>query len=82
MAILVLIRHGQSLWNAENRFTGWTDIDLSKKGEKEAKAAGADHVGLDEYIENIISDSDLLLGDRLKGVLSVRNLIDVRNDFE
>ena len=37
---------------------------------------------LDEYIENIISDSDLLLGDRLKGVLSVRNLIDVRNDFE
>ena len=40
MAILVLIRHGQSLWNAENRFTGWTDIDLSKKGEKEAKAAG------------------------------------------
>ena len=49
MAILVLIRHGQSLWNAENRFTGWTDIDLSKKGEKEAKAAG-------EKLENISFD--------------------------
>ena len=49
MAILVLIRHGQSLWNAENRFTGWTDIDLSKKGEKEAKAAG-------EKLENVSFD--------------------------
>ena len=40
MVTLVLIRHGQSLWNAENRFTGWTDIDLSKKGENEAREAG------------------------------------------
>jgi hypothetical protein len=37
---------------------------------------------LDEYLEKVIADSDILLGDRLKGVLSVRNLIDVRNDFE
>lgn len=37
---LVLIRHGESLWNQENRFTGWTDIDLSPKGIEEAKAAG------------------------------------------
>ncbi|MGP1931255.1 MAG: 2,3-diphosphoglycerate-dependent phosphoglycerate mutase [Arsenophonus sp. ET-YP4-MAG3] len=37
---LVLIRHGESEWNKENRFTGWTDIKLSKKGHKEAKAAG------------------------------------------
>ena len=49
MTILVLIRHGQSLWNAENRFTGWTDIDLSKKGENEAKAAG-------EKLENVSFD--------------------------
>ena len=49
MVTVVLIRHGQSLWNAENRFTGWTDIDLSKKGEKEAKEAG-------EKLENVAFD--------------------------
>src|SRR3954449_9180855 len=37
---LVLIRHGESQWNKENRFTGWKDIDLSEKGIAEAKAAG------------------------------------------
>lgn len=37
---LVLVRHGQSLWNKENRFTGWKDVDLSELGEKEAIAAG------------------------------------------
>jgi 2,3-bisphosphoglycerate-dependent phosphoglycerate mutase len=37
---LVLIRHGESQWNKENRFTGWKDVDLSDKGKEEAKAAG------------------------------------------
>ncbi len=37
---LVLIRHGESTWNKENRFTGWTDVELSDKGRAEAKAAG------------------------------------------
>ena len=37
---LVLIRHGESTWNQENRFTGWTDVDLNAKGLGEAKAAG------------------------------------------
>jgi 2,3-bisphosphoglycerate-dependent phosphoglycerate mutase len=37
---LVLVRHGESVWNKEDRFTGWTDIDLSEKGIAEAKAAG------------------------------------------
>lgn len=37
---LVLLRHGESTWNKENRFTGWTDVDLSEKGLEEAKAAG------------------------------------------
>lgn len=37
---LVLLRHGESLWNKENRFTGWTDVDLSEKGIQEAKEAG------------------------------------------
>jgi 2,3-bisphosphoglycerate-dependent phosphoglycerate mutase len=38
---LVLLRHGESTWNKENRFTGWTDVDLSEKGREEAKEAGA-----------------------------------------
>ncbi len=37
---LVLIRHGQSTWNLENRFTGWTDVDLSDQGRLEAQSAG------------------------------------------
>jgi 2,3-bisphosphoglycerate-dependent phosphoglycerate mutase len=37
---VVLLRHGESEWNRENRFTGWTDVDLSEKGLTEAKAAG------------------------------------------
>jgi 2,3-bisphosphoglycerate-dependent phosphoglycerate mutase len=37
---LVLLRHGQSQWNLENRFTGWWDVDLSEQGEREARAAG------------------------------------------
>jgi 2,3-bisphosphoglycerate-dependent phosphoglycerate mutase len=37
---LVLLRHGESLWNRENRFTGWTDVDLSDVGRQEAEAAG------------------------------------------
>lgn len=37
---LVLIRHGQSLWNLENRFTGWHDVDLSEQGLREARSAG------------------------------------------
>jgi len=40
MPILILLRHGQSLWNQEGRFTGWMDIDLSAKGKEEAKNAG------------------------------------------
>lgn len=40
MIKLVLLRHGESLWNKANRFTGWTDVDLSEKGFKEAKEAG------------------------------------------
>lgn len=40
MSILVLVRHGESQWNLENRFTGWVDVPLSPKGLEEAKAAG------------------------------------------
>src|SRR5918995_5495032 len=37
---VVLLRHGESTWNKENRFTGWTDVDLSEKGREEARDAG------------------------------------------
>lgn len=40
MYTIVLLRHGESVWNKENRFTGWTDVDLSEKGVQEAHEAG------------------------------------------
>ncbi len=40
MYTVVLLRHGESTWNQENRFTGWTDVDLSEKGRHEASEAG------------------------------------------
>lgn len=40
MIELVLLRHGESTWNRENRFTGWTDVDLTARGEEEARQAG------------------------------------------
>ena len=36
MSHLILVRHGQSIWNLENKFTGWVDVELSDKGRKEA----------------------------------------------
>ena len=41
MKKIVLLRHGESVWNKENRFTGWTDVDLTEKGIKEATKAGS-----------------------------------------
>ncbi len=41
MTFLALLRHGQSQWNLENRFTGWVDVDLTPRGEEEARQAGA-----------------------------------------
>ena len=40
MSSLTLVRHGQSIWNLENRFTGWVDVDLSPQGKLEACKAG------------------------------------------
>ena len=40
MKKLVLLRHGESTWNKENRFTGWTDVDLTERGRDEAQDAG------------------------------------------
>ncbi|MBI5854967.1 MAG: 2,3-bisphosphoglycerate-dependent phosphoglycerate mutase [Nitrospirae bacterium] len=46
MSRLVLLRHGESQWNLENRFTGWVDVPLSPKGEQEAKEAGKKLTGM------------------------------------
>jgi len=40
MSLLILLRHGQSIWNLENKFTGWVDVDLSEQGENEARSSG------------------------------------------
>ena len=40
MSYLILVRHGQSVWNLEKKFTGWVDVDLTENGELEAKKAG------------------------------------------
>lgn len=55
---LVLLRHGESVWNRENRFTGWTDVDLSEKGIGEAKKAGQ-VLKKDGFIFDIAFDSVL-----------------------
>ncbi len=52
--VLILHRHGQSLWNLENRFTAWTDIDLNEAGKQEARSAVAilekRHIDIRSYL--------------------------------
>ena len=72
MVTLVLIRHGQSLWNAENRFTGWTDIDLSKKGENEAREAGKK---LEDVAFDVVHTSALMRAQRTAEIIIKHNKI-------
>ena len=51
MSTLILIRHGQSQWNAENRFTGWVDTPLSDKGTEEARRAGERLAAADVHVD-------------------------------
>ena len=65
MAKLVLVRHGESQWNLENKFTGWVDVPLTKKGEEEAKAAGQmiknEHISFDKaYTSKLIRAQETL----------------------
>ncbi len=56
---LVLLRHGQSEWNLENRFTGWHDVDLTDEGRKEAKRAGQQlkeaNLGIDTVFTSVLT---------------------------
>lgn len=56
MAKLILLRHGESTWNKENRFTGWVDVPLSEQGEREAAAAGERmrDVRIDEVFTSVL----------------------------
>ena len=58
MKTLVLLRHGESDWNRENRFTGWTDVDLSEKGVQEGIAAGR-QMKQDGYVFDVVFTSVL-----------------------
>jgi 2,3-bisphosphoglycerate-dependent phosphoglycerate mutase len=68
MPNLILIRHGESQWNLENRFTGWVDIPLSPKGELEAKAAGEKlksykfDKGYTSVLKRAMTTLDIILG--------------------
>ena len=64
---LVLLRHGQSKWNLENKFTGWTDVDLTEKGEAEAKNAG-------KLIKNEKIKIDLVFTSVLKRAINTMNI--------
>lgn len=65
---LVVIRHGESVWNKENRFTGWKDVDLSEKGRVEAKAAG-------ELLKTEGFEFDLAYTSVLKRAIRTLNII-------
>ena len=71
MADLILIRHGQSVWNAENRFTGWTDVDLSERGVKEAEEAG---IELRDQMIDVIHTSDLIRAKRTAEIVILANV--------
>tara|TARA_B100001093_G_C26634134_1_gene930212 strand:- start:47 stop:760 length:714 start_codon:yes stop_codon:yes gene_type:complete len=66
MSNLILIRHGQSVWNLQNRFTGWVDVELTKNGELEAKKAGNLIKGLGIKIDLFYSSIQLRAKNTLK----------------
>ncbi len=67
---MVLLRHGQSVWNAENKFTGWTDVDLSPKGEEEARSAGEQ---LAEICFDVIHTSELIRAQKTAKIVMLQN---------
>ena len=70
MATLILLRHGQSVWNAANKFTGWTDVELSEIGEVEAAKAGQD---LAEIQIDVVHTSDLIRAQRTAAIVMEHN---------
>ena len=75
MSKLILIRHGQSVWNAENRFTGWVDVDLSNKGVAEAQKSG-------QLIKNLNINIDVSYTSYLKRAIKTHTTILKENGLE
>jgi len=75
MSKLILVRHGQSVWNAENRFTGWVDVDLSEKGILEAQKSG-------QLIKNLNIDINVSYTSFLKRAIKTLTAILQENDLE
>ena len=72
---LVLVRHGQSTWNLENRFTGWTDVDLTDQGRAEARAAG-------QLLREGGYEFDLAFTSVLKRAIRTLNIIQAEMDLD
>ena len=70
MPRLILVRHGQSVWNASNRFTGWTDVDLSAQGVEEAEEAGRE---LSAIRIDVVHTSDLVRAQRTAEIIMRHN---------
>ena len=68
MSKLILTRHGQSVWNADNKFTGWVDVDLSDKGREEAKKSG-------ELLSKLNIKIDISYTSYLKRAIETLNII-------
>ena len=81
MATMILLRHGQSVWNAANIFTGWTDVDLSEVGEAEAAQAGEE---LAEMQIDVIHTSNLIRAQRTAEIVMEHNRVssDVPTHFD
>ena len=75
MSILILTRHGQSVWNAENKFTGWVDVDLSEKGILEAQKSG-------QLIKNLNINIDVSYTSFLKRAIKTLTTILQENGLE
>ena len=75
MSKLIIVRHGQSVWNAENRFTGWVDVDLSEKGILEAQKSG-------QLIKNLNINIDVSYTSFLKRAIKTLTTILQENNLE
>ena len=78
MSFLVLVRHGQSIWNLEKKFTGWVDVDLSEQGKLEAEQAGLLIKNQNINIDFYYSSFQLRANNTLK---IIQKIIDAKKDF-